>query len=67
MGACADAYVAATFSAAGGRALRWPVWDHTYIARTDDGRAYLVKPVNGGQSTRAIHIDTNGLFDCLVT
>ncbi|SES40010.1 hypothetical protein SAMN04488000_12699 [Lentzea albida] len=42
-----------------------PSGDHTYIARISDGRTYLVETVNGGRPSRAIHIGTNGLFNCL--
>ncbi|WP_086667110.1 hypothetical protein [Lentzea kentuckyensis] len=44
--------------------LDGPSGDHSYIARINDGRAYLVE-TGGGRPVRAIHIDTNDQFNCL--
>jgi DNA uptake protein ComE-like DNA-binding protein len=44
-----------------------PSGDGSFVARDDDGRAYVVEPiVAGSASYRAIHIKTNGDFNCLV-
>lgn len=44
-----------------------PSGDGTFVARDDDGRAYIVEPTSAGSASyRAIHIKTNGDFNCLV-
>ncbi|MDX8053752.1 helix-hairpin-helix domain-containing protein [Lentzea sp. BCCO 10_0798] len=44
-----------------------PSGDGSFVARDDDGRAYVVEPISAGSASyRAVHIATNGDFNCLV-